>query len=121
VTADALAVSFKDMFPKFYSNSWATIDQNRVLREGRKRARDFGDAYKRKYPSTWWRVNDNFLLVDDIVVGPVTLVPGKIHWGTLASKITTARRTQTRKLSFETRLCAQVNLRTFAHCVKIHR
>jgi hypothetical protein len=121
VAAEALAVTFKDEFPKFYSNSWATIDQNRVLREGRKRARDFGDAYKKKYPTTWWRINDNFLLVDDVVVAPVTLIPGKMHWGSLAAKISTARKEQSRKLSFETRLATQVNLRTFVHCVKIYR
>jgi hypothetical protein len=121
VSGPALATAFKDTFPKFYSNMWATIDQNRVLRESRKRARDFGDAYKKKYPSTWWRINDNFLLIDEIVVGPVTLIPGKLHWGTLASKVTTARKTQTRKLSFETRLGSQINLRIFIHCVKIHR
>ncbi len=121
VSGPALAVAFKDAFPKFYSNMWATIDQNRVLREGRKRAREFGDAYKKKYPSTWWRINDNFLLVDDIVVSPVTLIPGKLHWGTLASKITTARKTQTRKLQFDARLATQINLRIFIHCVKIHR
>jgi hypothetical protein len=121
ISAEALAFTFKDEFPRFYSNSWATIDQNRVLREGKKRSRDFGDAYKKKYPSTWWRINDNFLLIDEVVVGPVTLIPGKMHWGTLASKVSTARRTQSRKLSFETRLGTQVNLRTFAFCVKLHR
>lgn len=121
ITGPALAVAFKDTFPKMYSNVWATIDQNRMLREGRKRARDFGDAYKKKYPSTWWRINDNFLLIDDIVVSPVTLIPGKLHWGTLAAKITTARKSQTRKLQFDTRLGCQINLRIFVHCVKIHR
>jgi hypothetical protein len=121
MTGQALAVTFRDEFPKTYSNVWATIDQNRLLREGRKRARDFGDAYKKKHGAVWWRINDNLLLVDEIVVAPVTLIPGKKHWGTLASKITTARKSQSRKISFDTRLGSQVNLRTFAHCVKIHR
>jgi hypothetical protein len=122
VTGQSLAITFKDEFPKMYSNMWAAIDQNRMLREGRKRTRNFGEAYKKKHGhNVWWRMNDNLLVVDEVVVGPVTMIPGKKHWGSLAAKITTARRTQSRKLSFDTRLGAQVNLRTFAHCVKIHR
>jgi hypothetical protein len=122
MTGQALAMTFRDEFPKMYSNMWATIDQNCILREGRKRARDFGEAYKKKHgQAVWWRINDNLLILDELVVGSVTLIPGKKHWGSLAAKITTARQTQTRKLSFETRLSNQVNIRTFAHCVKIHR
>ncbi len=121
VTGPALAASFRESFPKLYSSLWAVTDQNRQLREGKKRARDFADAYKKKYGQTWWRINDNLLLVDEIVVAPVTLIPGKAHWGSLAAKITTARKSQTRKITFDTRLCSQVNLRTFAHCVKIYR
>jgi hypothetical protein len=122
MTGEALAITFRDEFPKFYSNMWAAIDQNRVLREGKKRACDFGDAYKKKHgQAVWWRINDNLLIVDEVVVGPATLIPGKKHWRSLAAKITTARRTQTRKLSFESRFGSQVNLRCFAHCVKIYR
>jgi hypothetical protein len=121
VTGPALASSFREAFPKLYSSTWAVTDQNRNLREGKKRARDFGDAYKKKYPRTWWRINDNLLIIDEVIVAPVTLIPGKAHWGSLAAKITSARKSQTRKLTFDTRLCAQVNLRTFAHCVKIYR
>ncbi len=121
VTGPAFASSFREAFPKLYSSQWAVTDQNRILREGKKRARDFADAYKKKHPQAWWRINDNMLLVDEVIVAPVTLIPGKAHWGSLAAKITSAMKSQTRKISFDTRLCAQVNLRTFAHCVKIYR
>jgi hypothetical protein len=121
VTGPAFASSFREAFPKTYSSVWAVTDQNRILREGKKRARDFADAYKKKYPKTWWRINDNLLIVDEIIVAPVTLIPGKAHWGSLAAKITSARKSQSKKITFDVRLCAQVNLRTFAHCVKIYR
>ncbi len=114
--ATNLKFAVKHKLPKM----WVTFDKNRTLREGKRRARGFGASYKLRHGNAFWRIIDNLLIIDDIVVGPVTLILGSIHWRKLAAQVTLARQKRKTAYSYKKKPSAQVNLRLFLFCTAIY-
>jgi hypothetical protein len=115
------ASNFKSSFERRFPEQWAVLDQNRILREGKTRARGFGNAYKTRHGNAFWRIVDNLLIIDDIVLGPVTLIPGNAHWKKLAAFVSKARSNRKRSFSYDKKPTSQVHLRIFAFCTAIYR
>ena len=125
VNAVDIATDFLDSFnsrfnPDNEGNLWANYDMHQLLREALGRARNFGKFYKIKHKTAFWRISNNILVVNEIVIGPVTILPGSSHWPKLAGKITKAKRSRFfRSITFDRSLASQVKERIFIYCAEL--
>ena len=124
ITAQALTSVFIDNFRSQYDEiddrMWANFDQDKTLREAYGRARKFGSFYKEEHGGAFWRFSDGVFIIHGVVIGPVTIVPGKAHWDQLKEKIFAASRS-TSRLSFDIPVHAQVKKPIFKYCIKLDK
>jgi hypothetical protein len=93
VTGNCRAQQFVTEAPRLNPNIWCVVERPQDLRAILGRAHDFGSEFKNfcsvanEEVNTYYSLQGEFLLVGDIVVGPLSMIPAESSWNRVFREI----------------------------------